>query len=561
MCSRCACDIEIEKMDYYGYENRSSYYGRITEQQQFINPEYYDEPEYGAYGYEPQRTHAIDSDEDPASKRRKLDSVSMCVDYIRGYCSRGSGCMKAHVDSVSSISEREILSKTKFCHDFQNRGSCVRASCKFLHVTRKEEDEFLLVGTIPQTVFDRARSNVNVERMPPPRRGGGGMSRGRPGGGGMGRGPGGPLMGRGPGGPPMGRGPRYDTFDYDDDMRGSFSRSRRESERSSFQPSIAYKNYCIDFLKGTCTKNDQCPLIHCDVVTDMEHRDSLVKNIFCHDFQNRRCPRQHCKYMHATVDEQRIFIKSGYLPQTVRDRNSNKIFNCDLCIDNLRSHCIRGNSCQYRHVTVVPNKEERVFLSRSIFCHDFQENSCPRGSCKLLHTGKGDETFFIENGYLPDHLKRNNPIKEGMVYDPTLEAIADTVCRDFVKGVCNRGVSCKFYHPTPDELERLIPYQKNKGRQQRSMVNNEQMMKPQDNVTAPQNNEEVEKLKKENEALKQRIQQLERLLADACHCITLAVGDTNPTIKTLMDTIAGMAPESALANNNMPSDTIKQESN
>ena len=525
-------------MDYY-HGNRSS--------EHFINPEYYDESGYGAYGYEPQHTDAFDSSDDPASKRRKLESISMCVDYIRGYCSRGSGCMKAHVDSVSSIGEREILAKSKFCHDFQNRGSCVRSSCKFLHVTRREEDEFLLIGTIPQSVFERARSKGGApERFDPPPR-------------------------RSSVGGPIGRGSsRYDPYDYDtdyyggeydDNARGPF-RSRREPERETrSSQSAAYKSYCVDFLKGTCAKGDQCSLVHCDVIMDLDHRDSLVKNIFCHDFQNRRCPRQHCKFLHATIDEQRIFVKSGYLPQIIRDRNSTKIFCSDLCIDNLRSHCVRGGSCQYRHITVVPTREERVYLSRSIFCHDFQESSCPRGSCKLLHTGKGDETFFIENGYLPEHLKKSDS-REEVTYDPSLEAIAETVCRDFVKGVCNRGVSCKFYHPTPDELRRLIPYQKNRGRQGRGVVNNQQMKLP-DNVTIPQNNEEMDKLKKENETLKQRVQQLERLLADACHCITLAVGDTNPTIKTLMDTIAGMAPESALANNMLSLNpaTIKEEPN
>ena len=532
-------------MDYdrYGYRRSPSdygAYGRSSEHAQFVNPEYFDVSGYGAFGYEPHTTEAIDSSEDPASKRRKLESMSICVDYIRGFCPRGSGCMKEHVNYVQSCDEREILSKTKFCHDFQNRGSCVRSSCKFLHVTRREEDEFLLTGTIPSSVFERARSKAggSSERLEPPRRGGGGV---------------------------MGRGSRYTPYDtgyhgreHNDDTRGSF-RNRRDSEKDThpFSQPVTYGNYCVDFLKGSCTKGDQCSLIHCDMIKDLDDRDALVKNVFCHDFQNRRCPRQHCKYLHATFDEQRMFVESGFFPQTVRDRNVGKLFYCDICIDNLRSHCARGGSCQYRHVTVVPTKEERVYLSRSIFCHDFQESSCQRGSCKLLHTGKGDETFFIENGYLPEHLKKSDS-REEVTYDPSLEAIAETVCRDFVKGVCNRGVSCKFYHPTPDELRRLIPYQKNRGRQGRGVVNNQQMKLP-DDVTIPQNNEEMDKLKKENETLKQRVQQLERLLADACHCITLAVGDTNPTIKTLMDTIAGMAPESALANNSSTDVTVKHE--
>lgn len=504
-----------------GYDNR---YGEPS----FVNPEYYDVPGYGAFGYEPQRTDAIDSSEDPASKRRKLESMTICVDYIRGYCSKGVSCVKAHVSYVESIDEREILAKTKFCHDFQNRGSCDRPSCKFLHVTRREEDEFLLTGTIPDTVFNRAK----------PTRGGDGM-----GGGKYGRPE--PLPRRLPVGGSSrmsGRGDMYGMGRWGDEPRARGIPRIRESHQSATK----YGNYCIDYLKGTCNKGRQCSLDHYDVIDDPEHREALVKHVFCHDFQNKRCPRQHCKYLHATFDEQRIFVERGFLAPLVCDRNRNKIFNSDICIDNLRSQCIRGNNCQYKHISIVPNKDERIYLCRSIFCHDFQESSCPRGSCKLLHTNKESEAFFIESGYLPDNLKKGSTINAAN-YDPAMEAIAETVCRDFVKGVCNRGTSCKYYHPRPEELTRLLAYQKI-GKQGGSMGGPTGM---QVKLTEEKGKivEELEKYKQENQDLKQRVQQLERLLADACHCITLAVGDQNPTIKTLMDTIAGMAPESSLANN------------
>ena len=252
-----------------------------------------------------------------------------------------------------------------------------------------------------------------------------------------------------------------------------------------------------------------------------------------------------------------MFIERGYLTGTVCERNRNKIFFSGICIDSLRSQCVRGNNCQYQHVSAVESRDERIYLSRSIFCHDFQETSCPRTTCKLLHTGKGDETFFIENGYLPDHLRKGSTNFQN--YDPSLEAIADTVCRDFVKGMCTRGVSCKFYHPRQEELERLLAYQKSKSSGGVSAM--PQQVKT-DNHLPNTAGGEIDKMKQENEALKQRVQQLERLLADACHCITLAVGDQNPAIKTLMETIAGMAPESALANTtNTAVDAVKQESN
>ena len=555
---------------YYGGGGggAGSSFSRYPPDSNFVNPEYYDYEGYGAYGYEPQKTEAIDSGEDHASKRRKLDNMTICVDYIRGYCPRGARCVKAHVAHVDSIDEREILAKTKFCHDFQNRGMCSRPTCRFLHVTRREEDEFLLTGTIPSTVFDRARDKGDMDPNyssfssdydgPPPRRGGG-MSRPQ-------------FPSRRPPPDSYYQSSRYDPYDYyggyesdrygsrhwEDSMRHPH-RGRRYSEKEihSFSQPITFGNYCMDYLKGTCNRGRGCRLVHVEVVEDMDDREALVKNVFCHDFQNKRCPRTYCKYLHATFDEQKVFIERGYLPPSVRARNKNKIFFSDVCIDNLRSQCIRGNSCQYQHVNFVEDKEERIYLSRSIFCHDYQDGSCPRNVCKLLHTDKGDEAYFIQTGSLPDHLRKK--IKEGTHFDPSIEAILDTVCRDSVKGVCNRGVSCKFYHPRPDELDSILAYQKNKRQGGRGPINNTHNTpsKPVEPVQKVEDQVEQVHLQQENQDMKQRVQQLERLLADACHCITLAVGDQNPTIKTLMQSIAGMAPESALANNQLGQEDTK----
>ena len=41
---------------------------------------------------------------------------------------------------------------------------------------------------------------------------------------------------------------------------------------------------------------------------------------FCHDFQNGRCSRSHCKFIHCTSDVEAEFKKSGYLPPSVRDQ-------------------------------------------------------------------------------------------------------------------------------------------------------------------------------------------------------------------------------------------------
>ena len=45
---------------------------------------------------------------------------------------------------------------------------------------------------------------------------------------------------------------------------------------------------------------------------------------FCHDYQNNRCTRALCKYIHCISDVEAEFKKSGYLPPSVRDQVINK---------------------------------------------------------------------------------------------------------------------------------------------------------------------------------------------------------------------------------------------
>ena len=506
-----------------------------------VNPEY-NERFYGAHGYEGQRAGVMNAYEQPEAKRRKVDGVTICVDYVRGFCVKGNRCPKPHVDYVESIDEREILAKVKFCHDYQNKGVCVRKDCKFLHVTRREEDEFLLTGTIPKSVFDRMRewtqnqqtSDINYEFDPSAAPGGYSSNAAafNPSGGfpsaGRGRADvvgGGVYAQRKPIAPrrpsvPMGGSPG---------VSGTGGTSFGASGTHPSSQPVTYSNFCIDFLKGTCVKGANCTLRHLEIVDTLEDREGIVKSIFCHDFQNKRCPRHFCKYIHATRAEETFFLDNGFFPPTLNEKNHDKMFFSDTCIDHLRNQCIRGQSCQFKHVNFVESQQERVTLSRSIFCHDFQESSCKRPNCKLVHTGKTDEQYFLRTGTLPDPLRIPPSEGESKV---DVSHLVGNVCREFVKNQCTRGATCRYYHPTPDEIQALVTQQQS----------------PELKAESPTNKPTVDALMAENEELKKRVEQMERLLADACHCITLAVGDQNPTVAALMKAIGDLAPTSSLAN-------------
>ena len=515
----------------------------------YYNPEYYDRE--GGYGY------GDGGSEDPYSMKRKVLSVMVCVDFIRGFCAKGARCPKPHVDYVESMVDRESLSKQKFCHDFQNHGMCSRSKdCKFLHVTRREEDEFLLTGTIPQSVFTRSREWAAESAAFSSFGGGGGggggfggIGRKRPhpdsmgyggrGGGGFSRGGGGGFSGRGRGG---------------GGVRGRGAGRGRGGHSSSLP--VTFENFCIDFLKGTCVKGSVCHLKHAETIDNPDVRQGIVKQVFCHDFQNDRCGRPFCKYVHASRSEETFFLENGYFPPSMNARNRDKLFFSDTCLDFLRNQCIRGASCQFKHVQKVEAHSERVCLSRSIFCHDYQEGDCMRPNCKMIHTSAQDEQYFLDTGMLPSHLKGEFTggfsSGGGTMSNRDLSKLAANVCREFVKNRCDRGDQCKFYHPPTHELEKILQYQNaaNPGTfpEEASATSIALQIRKED---LQKRNEDFQKrnedLATENETLKTRNQQLERLLADACYCMSLAVGDQNPAIAQLMKTITEMAPESALA--------------
>lgn len=507
------------------------------------NPEYYDKER--GYGYEGTVASAIGEGEDSVSKRRKIQNVTICVDFIRGFCSKGARCPKPHVDYVESSDEREILAKVKFCHDFQNRGMCTRGDCKFLHVTRREEDEFLLTGTIPQSVFSRMHERA-MESGQGYNQGGGFSDMGGGGGGG------GSFRGGRGGGQMVGRkrsfsGTRTDAFGG---FGGGGSGRGGLRKHSTSQP-VTYGMYCIDFLKGSCVKGQSCTLKHVESVDDPDDRQGIMQQVFCHDFQNGTCKRAFCKYIHASRQEEAFFAENGFFPPSMNARNRDKLFFSDICLDSLRNQCLRGASCQYKHVEKIEQMSERICVSRSIFCHDYQEAGCTRPNCKMIHTTRVDEQYFLQSGCLPSHLRGSSlsasqSALASINRDP--KKSASNVCREFVKNMCTRGNACRFYHPTPDELEALLA----QSNQANPPIPNSDLISyptPGGGTMQSQKLEEENKtLKTENQALKARNQQLERLLADACYCMTLAVGDQNPAIAALMKTIAEMAPASSLAN-------------
>jgi len=132
---------------------------------------------------------------------------------------------------------------------------------------------------------------------------------------------------------------------------------------------------CRDFLRNVCRRGDRCKFGH---PTDREDTDGgprlQDKMEFCHDYQNNRCNRSLCKFIHCSSDIEAEFKKSGYLPPSVRDQVINKGVAVDfpatnggvpICKDFLKGRCVRDIRCKFRHVnTMEYDLEMNAYQSR-----------------------------------------------------------------------------------------------------------------------------------------------------------------------------------------------------
>ncbi|XP_030823158.1 zinc finger CCCH domain-containing protein 10 [Camarhynchus parvulus] len=143
------------------------------------------------------------------------------------------------------------------------------------------------------------------------------------------------------------------------------------------------------------------------------------------------------------------------------DESSSALPDDDICRDFLRNVCKRGKRCRFRHPDISEVTNLGVRKNEFIFCHDFQNKECVRLNCRFIHGTKEDEDCYKKTGELPPRLRQK--VAAGLGLSPadlpnSKEEVP--ICRDFLKGDCQRGAKCKFQH-----LQRDYEYEA-RGREQ-----------------------------------------------------------------------------------------------
>ncbi|KAM4794991.1 zinc finger CCCH domain-containing protein 10 [Rhinophrynus dorsalis] len=117
-----------------------------------------------------------------------------------------------------------------------------------------------------------------------------------------------------------------------------------------------------------------------------------------------------------------------------------------ICRDFLRNVCKRGKRCRFKHPDSGDVSDPGVQKNEFVFCHDFQNKECARLNCRFIHGTKEDEEHYKKTGELPPRLRHK--VAAGLGLSPTDLPNKDEIpiCRDFLKGECQRGDRCKFRH-------------------------------------------------------------------------------------------------------------------
>lgn len=122
-----------------------------------------------------------------------------------------------------------------------------------------------------------------------------------------------------------------------------------------------------------------------------------------------------------------------------------------ICRDFIRNVCKRGKRCRFKHPDFNEVPDLGVQKNEFIFCHDYQNKDCMRANCRFVHGSKEDEDYYKKTGELPPRLRGKVAARLGLsLMDLPLSRGEVPICRDFLKGECQRGNKCKFRHVKKD---------------------------------------------------------------------------------------------------------------
>ncbi|XP_050440838.1 zinc finger CCCH domain-containing protein 10-like isoform X3 [Adelges cooleyi] len=108
-------------------------------------------------------------------------------------------------------------------------------------------------------------------------------------------------------------------------------------------------NVCRDFMRNVCNRGKSCKFFHPPIEEDKR------KYVFCHDFQNGKCSRHDCRFIHCSREDEEYYNQTGRMApdvlRTLEMSGAPSSEDIPICKDYLKGNCHRSQAhCKFRHV-------------------------------------------------------------------------------------------------------------------------------------------------------------------------------------------------------------------
>lgn len=123
---------------------------------------------------------------------------------------------------------------------------------------------------------------------------------------------------------------------------------------------------CRDYVRNTCSRGDSC-----------KYRHPQQKCVFCHDYQNGKCSRVGCAFVHCSRDDEEYYNQYGVLPPHLAELPNTNLYNSDhsdvpICKDFLKGECLR-NICKFRHLVLKTKHDDCESHMRKRMRYEIEE--------------------------------------------------------------------------------------------------------------------------------------------------------------------------------------------
>lgn len=154
----------------------------------------------------------------------------------------------------------------------------------------------------------------------------------------------------------------------------------------------------------------------------------------CNDYKRGLCFRANCRYAH---DGPPPVANYSAAAQACRDYQSGR--------------CTRGNRCRFTHDGLPGTPAGSYQLMPGLGVQSYTPPEIIATAAQMYAENPYAAAAAVASAYNPQQMLAQQQV--AYMQSPYLALVPSDICRDFQKGVCTRGVACRYSHGTGGQGE------------------------------------------------------------------------------------------------------------